>query len=860
MNAVIIPRQERTLTLALGRTVTSAAVEHQQFTWAQFLETLRHPKRSSETAAVYDEMTREEQSALKDVGHFVPGRFAADTRRGESLQARDAVALDFDHVPTGIDFLARLRASDLGSLTWAAHTTRKHRAKSPRWRLLIPLAQSVSREAYEPLARDLAKRINIEWADQTTYEWARVMHWPSVCLDGEFLCEVNDGIWLDPEMWLEEHYLEWRDATEWPVSSREAKELRQTRKKLGPPGEKPGLIGAFCRVYDILGAIERYLPGVYLEGASSGRLSYARGSGANGAVLYDNNQFLFSHHESDPAGHRCVNAFDLVRIHRFGSLDAECDPATPMQDRPSHRAMAGLAAQDAAVMAELQRESTEDFRDFDTAPEGSVGAGEATTPSHVHAPRDALPHGVRLIDFWYHAPTARFLFAPTRDLWSAASVDRALRLKPTGEQGASEAQASESEAPSAERRSGAKAKKKAPPLASAWLARHRRVEQTSWAPGEPQIIDGRLLVEGGWIERPGFRAFNLYLAPTLKRGDPAKAGPWLDHVRRVYPSEAEHIIVWLAHRVQRPGEKINHALVLGGEQGIGKDTLLEPARRAVGEWNFAEVSPTQLLGRFNGFLKSVILRVSEARDLGDASRFGFYEHMKTLVAAPPDVHRIDEKNLREYHAANVCGVILTTNHKTGGFYLPADDRRHFVAWSERTKEDFDGEYWSRLWRWYEEDGAGHVGAYLAALDLSEFDAKAPPPKTPAWFEIVNASRAPEDAEMTDLLDSLEWPAAVTVEMLIRAARERASLGGGGADFAAWLADRRNRRQLPHRFEEAGYLVARNAAAQDGLWRIGGRRTAVYARGELSPRERMAAAGALAEGARESAGLTDFDGE
>src|SRR5207237_4708323 len=103
--------------------------------------------------------------------------------------------------------------------------------------------------------------------------------------------------------------------------------------------------------------------------------------------------------------------------------------------------------------------------------------------------------------------------------------------------------------------------------------------------------------------------------------------------------------------------------------------------------------PPQMLGGFNGFLKSVILRVSEARDLGDVNRFQFYDHMKSYTAAPPDVLRVDEKHLREYYVLNCCGVIITTNHKTDGIYLPADDRRHFVAWSNIAKEDFSQSYW-----------------------------------------------------------------------------------------------------------------------------------------------------------------------
>jgi len=287
--------------------------------------------------------------------------------------------------------------------------------------------------------------------------------------------------------------------------------------------------------------------------------------------------------------------------------------------------------------------------------------------------------------------------------------------------------------------------------------------------------------------------------------------------------------------VQRPEEKINHALVLGGAQGIGKDTLLEPVKHAVGPWNFQDIIPSQLLGRFNAFAKAVVLRINESHDQGDAeriNRFNLYERIKLYSANPPDVLRIDEKHLREYYVFNVLGLLITTNHKTDGIYLPADDRRHFVAWSNFTKEDFTPEYWNGLWGWYFAGGFAHVAAYLGGLDLSGFDPKAPPSKTAAWFDIVSACSAPEDAELADVIDTLGNPDVLTVKQLTAAAQ--------GA-FAEWIMDRKNRRVIPHRLERCGFVAVRNPEAKDGLWKLIGVRQVIYAKASLAPAEAIKAA-------------------
>jgi hypothetical protein len=283
--------------------------------------------------------------------------------------------------------------------------------------------------------------------------------------------------------------------------------------------------------------------------------------------------------------------------------------------------------------------------------------------------------------------------------------------------------------------------------------------------------------------------------------------------------------------VQRPAEKINHAIVLGGEQGIGKDTILEPIKQAVGAWNFQDVSPRQVLERFNGYLKSIMLRISEARDLGDADRFKLYDHLKAIIAAPPDTRRIDEKNIREYAIPNVVGVIITTNHKVGGIYLPPDDRRHFVAWSPLTRRRFTPKYFMRLYRWYGDDGTEIVAHYLATLDISKFNPKAPPPQTEAFWQVVNSNRAPEAAEMADRLEALRNPAVVTLDELRVGAPE---------DFKLWLCDRKNSRAILHRLEDCGYETVRNPDAKDGLWRISGKRQVVYGKRDLPLQEKLKA--------------------
>lgn len=461
----------------------------------------------------------------------------------------------------------------------------------------------------------------------------------------------------------------------------------------------------------------------------------------------------------------------------------------------------------------------EKWQKMHQAPPTNIGAGTIYFKAS-----EACPGWDRISveNFYAHLPSHDYIFVPTRDHWPAASVDAVVPRQPLTDALGQ---------PILDSQGNPKKIK-----ASAWLDRNRSVVQIVWAPGNDRVIKNKVLQEGGWKEERGSSAFNRYFSAPLVRGDAVRAGPWLDHCDKLLGETGrEHLVKWLAHRVQKPQEKINHAVVLGGAPGIGKDTLLEPVKHAVGHWNFAEASPAKMLGTFNArYLESVVLRISEARDLGDVSRYDFYEHMKMYTAAPPDVIMVNEKFVKEYPIFNCVGVIYTTNYRHNSLYLPADDRRHYVVWSPLTAADFDNHYWDDLWDWYDSGGDDHVAAYLKTLDISDFNPKMAPPRTDAFYDIVSAGDAPEDAELADVIDAINNPGALTVS-------EIKSAAGFGSDFDTWLSDRRTRRIIPHRLEKCGYESVKNPDAADGVWKVAGRRTPIYARVELSPQDQVKAA-------------------
>jgi hypothetical protein len=374
---------------------------------------------------------------------------------------------------------------------------------------------------------------------------------------------------------------------------------------------------------------------------------------------------------------------------------------------------------------------------------------------------------------------------------------------------------------------------------SKWLAQNRSVEKMTWAPGLPEFIRGKLAVDGGWVEKDSATTLNTYRPPNPELGDATRATRWVEHWHKLYPDDAEHIIAWLACRVQRPEVKINHALVIGGAPKIGKDTLLEAVVWTLGEWNVRNVKLNQLVAKHNSFLQTLILRVNEARDVGEhgiIDRFRLHDHVKDMLAAPPNTLPVNEKYIPEFNIMNCLGVVITTNHRDA-IYLPDDDRRHFVAFSECRSDEFPTEFWTAFWHWYEhENGFQHVAAYLSQYDLTGFNPKADPPKTEAFWAMVTADYGDEESELADAIDRLGWPNALTMDQLIAEAPALESLRAPKA-----------RRMTRRRLSWCGYVPVSNVDAKDRLWKVGDRRQIIYTRHILNIRQRQDAARVLVSG-------------
>ena len=308
-----------------------------EITWSEFVERLGKPKVTAETLDEFLSYSKSKQDDIKDVGGFVGGKLKGNLRRNEAVESRSLITLDLDNLAYEDDTKIIKTLNSLGC-AYVVYSTRKHQTTKPRIRVIFPLAEDVSADEYEPIARKVASFIGLRYCDPTTFQAVRLMYWPSHSIDSDYVFTYADKPMLDGVAILN-MYDNWKDISTWPEVP-DAQKLHQNMlKKQENPLEKEGMVGAFCRRFNIYQAIEEFLPGTYETCDVADRLTFIGGSTTAGAIVYQDGLFLYSHHATDPCSQKLVNAFDLVRLHKFGHLDIQAEVNTPVAKLPSWIAM-----------------------------------------------------------------------------------------------------------------------------------------------------------------------------------------------------------------------------------------------------------------------------------------------------------------------------------------------------------------------------------------------------------------------------------------------------------------------------------------------------------------------------------------
>ena len=323
----------RELKISYGDSRLSKRWVNKKTTFEELCERFKATRRTTETVAEYKKFAKDRRDAAKDVGGYILGHLKGGRRKKDTVESRSGITLDADHADSG--FIGQVEM--LFPCQCAIYSTHSHTSEAPRLRVVVPLSRDVTPDEYASLSRLVADEIGMDYFDDSTYEPERLMYWPSTPADGEYVFKTIDGEALDPDAYLAK-LSDWRDCSLWPTSSRQSEIIQRSIRQQQDPLEKDGVVGSFCRAYTIEDAIAVFLSGVYEPSAMEGRYDYIPADSSAGVVVYDG-KFAYSHHATDPACGKLLNAFDLVRTHKFTDLD----------DKAGFKAMSEFALKDEKV-------------------------------------------------------------------------------------------------------------------------------------------------------------------------------------------------------------------------------------------------------------------------------------------------------------------------------------------------------------------------------------------------------------------------------------------------------------------------------------------------------------------------------
>lgn len=606
----------KTLNIATGLKVDSVVWQNKNTTWQEFVTRLSTPVKTNETFKAYCNASKADKGKIKDVGGYVAGYLLNGRRKIGNVVSRSMLTLDLD--------FANLEFWDDFTLFFnnaaVLHSSHSHSEKNPRYRLILPLSRDVQPDEYVAIMRLIAGMLNIELFDNTTFETNQLMFWPSTSLDAEYYFKSQEGEFIDADYYLAQ-YSDWRDTSLWPSSSKEVARIKDATAKQQNPTEKKGLIGLFCRAYSITGAIEKYLSDIYSE-AANGCYTYVQGSTASGLKIYEDDTFAYSHHGTDPCGGQLCNAYDLVRIHKFGHLDGEDNAAK------SSRAMEDLIREDTRVKQLIAQENMAsanyDFAD----------------PEEDHENEDFSWATKLEID-----GKGKYLSSSTNlNLIFANDEHLKQRFKHNEFDGKRYIVSSVPW----------RKIKEAEPFLNVDYSGIRNYIESIYGINSPMKIDDSLALE---LEKNKFHPIRKYLKSLTWDGVPRIDKILIEYfgaTDNAYHREAirKHLIAAVA-RVFVPGIKYDYVLTLVGEQGTGKSTFIKKLGRGWSSDSFITVQGNQSFEQLQG---AWLIEIAELSALKKAE----IEMIKHYLSKQEDIFRPAYMRASETFKRQ-CVFFATTN-------------------------------------------------------------------------------------------------------------------------------------------------------------------------------------------------------
>lgn len=335
---------------------TDKKYKNREYDWDYLVNRNRNPVRTTETLEEYAKMSKAQRDNAKDIGGFVGGWLKGGIRRNGCVISRILGTLDADHIDDNNAFMLALKTA-LDGVTYFLYSTHSHTPENPRYRIVILFSREVSEDEYPAVTRMIAKQIGMDYFDDSTYQANRMMYWASCPSNGQFVFDEQNINPLDPDKYLG-MYADWRDVSEWPTSTRQSEVIQAKGKKQADPLQKDGIVGVFCRAYSVADVMAEFLSDVYAPTTNESRYDYIPADSMAGVMVFDD-KFAYSFHETDPACGKELNAFDLVRVHKFPDDD----------EKKSFREMADFASRDEKVklliLKEKQQSAVTDFADDD---------------------------------------------------------------------------------------------------------------------------------------------------------------------------------------------------------------------------------------------------------------------------------------------------------------------------------------------------------------------------------------------------------------------------------------------------------------------------------------------------------------